>query len=134
MKYLKYALIFFAAVDIVMFLVSQTAPDVLVRYLPQFDIESVDNTYPRLVGILFLMLGLARLYGALFINQKGALIVSMWSWVVELIYTVSELFHGQFLVVENIAGLVLAPIMLIWTLIYYRNVFSDHNQKMSVSA
>jgi hypothetical protein len=123
MKFLKYALIFFALVDFLMFLVSQTSPEQLVTYLPQFDIESVGNTYPRLVGILFLMLGLARFYGALHIHEKGAFVLSMWSWVVELIYTISELSHGQFILAENLMGLTLAAFMLIWSSLYYRRNF-----------
>jgi hypothetical protein len=86
MKPLKYALIFFFAVDAMMFLVSQASPDLFVSLLPQFDMESAGNTYPRLVGFLFLMLGLARLYGAVFIKEKGAIVLSMWSWIVELAY------------------------------------------------
>lgn len=120
MKYLKYALILFAVVDVLMFLASQINPELLVRLLPQFNLESVDNAYPRLVGVLFLMLGLARFYGAIYIDQKGALIVSMWSWVVELIYTITEIGRGQFLVTENVMALVFAPLMLAWSLVYYR--------------
>lgn len=127
MKYLKYALIFFFVVDIAIFFMSQFNPTLMVEFLPQFNIESIDNTYPRLVGILFLALGLARLYGGLFIKEKGAFIVSMWSWVVELVYTISELLHGQFIASENIAGLVLAPLMLILSLLYFRKTFSKQN-------
>jgi hypothetical protein len=123
MKNLKYALIFFFVVDFLIFILSQTNPDLLVRFLPQFDLESEGNSYPRLVGILFLILGLARLYGGLYMNEKGAFLVSIWSWVVELIYTFSELFYGQFIISENIAGLVLAPLMLIWSLVYFKKTF-----------
>jgi len=124
-KYLKYALIFFFVVDALIFLMSQVNPELLLTFLPQFNIESVENTYPRLVGILFLALGLARLYGGLYINEKGAFIVSMWSWVIELIYTISEICYGQFVVSENLAGLVLAPIMLIWSVIYFNKTFAQ---------
>ena len=127
MKYLKYVLIFFFAVDIAIFFISQLSPTLMVEFLPQFNIESIDNTYPRLVGILFLALGLARLYGGLYINEKGAFIVSMWSWVIELIYTITELFYGQFIVSENLAGLVLAPLMLIWSLFYFRKYYAKIN-------
>ncbi|MGI9552369.1 MAG: hypothetical protein ACR2MT_14305 [Aurantibacter sp.] len=123
MKYLKYALIFFFVIDFLMFVIAQFDPELFVSFLPQFNLESVDNTYPRLVGVLFLALGLARLYGGLYIREKGAFIVSMWSWVVELIYTISELLHGQFIATENIVGLVLAPLMLIWSLHYYKKTF-----------
>jgi hypothetical protein len=125
MKHLKYALIFFFIIDISIFLLSQISPELMLSYLPQFDIESAGGTYPRLVGILFLTLGIARLYGGLYIKEKGAFIVSMWSWVVELIYTFSELLHGQFIASENIAGLVLAPLMLIWSLVYFRKTFQQ---------
>lgn len=127
MKYLKYVLIFFFAVDIAVFIISQFNPSLLIEFLPQFDIESVGNTYPRLVGVLFLALGIARLYGGLYIKEKGAFIVSMWSWAVELVYTISELLHGQFIASENIAGLVLAPLMLILSLLYFRKKFSKQN-------
>jgi hypothetical protein len=93
MKYLKPALILFFCVDTLMFLVYQTAPDILATALPQFDIESAGGAYPRLVGKLFLMLGLARLYGGLFILS------------------------------ENIVALVLAPLMLGWSLVYYQKRF-----------
>ena len=126
MKKLKYALIFFFIVDFLIFIISQINPEFLVTVLPQFNIESADNTYPRLVGVLFFALGLARLYGGLYIKEKGAFIVSMWSWVVELIYTVSELLHGQFIAMENIAGLLLAPLMLIWSIIYFRKTFQQN--------
>jgi hypothetical protein len=123
MRYLRYALIFFFVVDVRMFLVYQTAPELLATVLPQFNIETLGNTYPRLVGNLFLMLGLARLYGGLCIQEKGAFTVSMWSWVVELIYTVTELLHGQFALSENVMALVLAPLMLGWSLFYYKKTF-----------
>lgn len=106
-----------------MFLVSQVNTSLLVSYLPQFDIKSAGDGYPRLVGILFLMIGLARLYGALYINEKGAFTLSIWSWVVELIYTISELLRGQFSLAENVMGLTLAPLMLIWSVQYYRKNF-----------
>ncbi len=124
MKYLKYALIFFFAVDIAIFFISQFSPELLVEFLPQFNIESAGHTYPRLVGILFLALGLARLYGGLYIKEKGAFIVSMWSWVVELIYTISELSHGQFILSENLMAIILAPLMLILSLLYFKKTFT----------
>lgn len=108
-------------------MISQASPSLLVSMLPQFNIESVDNAYPRLVGILFLMLGLARLHGALFFDEKGAVIVSMWSWVIELIYTLSELFRGQFLISENVLALVFAPLMLLRTLVHYRRLSAASN-------
>ena len=123
MKYLKYALIFFFIVDLLIFLMAQLNPELLVTLLPQFDLTSGNHTYPRLVGILFLALGLARLYGGLFIQEKGAFIVSIWSWIVELIYTISELFRGQFSVDENMMALVLAPVMLVWSLVYFKKTF-----------
>ena len=69
------------------------------------------------------MLGLARLYGGLFIHERGAFVVSMWSWVVELVYTCTELARGQFIFSENIVALALAPLMLGWSLAYYRQTF-----------
>jgi len=124
MKYLKYALVFFFVVDAMMFLLSQIRPDFFVSALPQFDIESAENTYPRLVGVLFLALGLARLYGGLYINEKGAFILFMWSWIIELVYTVIEIVHEQFIFSENIMAFVLAPLMFIWSLSYYRKTFA----------
>jgi hypothetical protein len=124
MIFLKYALIFFFAVDIAIFFISQFNPELLVEFLPQFNIESAGYTYPRLVGILFLALGLARLYGGLYIKEKGAFIVSMWSWVVELIYTISELSHGQFILSENLMAIILAPLMLILSLLYFKKTFT----------
>jgi hypothetical protein len=99
---------------------SQINSKMVTTLLPQFNIESADNAYPRLVGILFLALGLARLYGGMYFEEKGAIIVSMWSWVVELIYVTTELFRGQFILSENVVTLILAPLMLIWTLYYYK--------------
>ena len=128
MKYLKHALIFFFVVDVSIFVMSQAAPSMLVTLLPQFDIESAGNTYPRLVGFLFLSLGLARLYGGLYIQERGALIVSMWSWVVELAYVFAELIQGPFIVSENIATFVLAPLILGWSLLYYRKAFSSDTE------
>ena len=128
MRYLKHALIFFAVVDVLIFVVSQANPELLVRLVPQFDLEIVDNTYPRLVGILFLMLGLARFYGAMYIDQQGALIVSMWSWVVELIYTITEILHGQFVTAENLMALFFAPLMLGWSLAYFRKALRSSGQ------
>ncbi|MEM7180663.1 MAG: hypothetical protein AAF518_07110 [Spirochaetota bacterium] len=128
MKYLKGALIFFAIVDFAMFLVYQSNPDLLAPFLPQFNLQSTDHIYQRLVGNLFLMLGLARLYGALYLHEKGAIIVSMWSWVVELVYTSTELAHGQFMLVENIMALVLAPAMLFWSFTFYKKMQFAENK------
>ncbi|CAM1373550.1 hypothetical protein [Tenacibaculum xiamenense] len=122
-KYLKYLLIFFFIVDLIIFILSQVQPDFLLSLLPQFDIESNNNTYPRLVGILFLSLGLARLYGGLFIKEKGAFMVSIWSWVVELIYTLTELARGEFILNENLMALVLAPLMLFWSLLHFKKTW-----------
>jgi hypothetical protein len=122
-KNLKYALIFFFVVDISMFLASQVTPDMFVSLLPQFDIESTGNTYPRLVGLLFLMLGLTRLYGGLNIEEKGAVAVSIWSWVVELAYVTTEIFRGHFTFSENVVTFVLAPLMFAWSVSYYRKAF-----------
>lgn len=49
--------------------------------------------------------------------------VSIWSWVVELTYTVGEILRGQFALSSNLMALVLAPAMLVWSLLYYRSVF-----------
>jgi len=125
MKYLKYVLVFFFIVDVLIFLIAQVNPELLVEFLPQFNLESVDNTYPRLVGVLFLILGLSRLYGGLYIKEKGAFVISMWSWIVELIYTISEIIHGQFAVNENIMALVLAPVMLFWSFMYFKRTFKQ---------
>ena len=123
MKKLQYALYFFFVVDTLIFFTSQFNSEFLVQFLPQFNIESEGSSYPRLVGVLFLILGIARLYGGLYIKEKGAFVVSMWSWVVELIYTISEIVNGLFIPSENVVGLVLAPLMLIWSIVYYRNEF-----------
>ncbi len=40
MKFLKYALLFFFAVDALMFVGFQVKPELLLSQLPQFDIES----------------------------------------------------------------------------------------------
>jgi hypothetical protein len=120
---LKYVLIFFGVIDISIFLLSQTAPETLVSLLPQFDVESVGNTYPRSIGAMFLMIGLVRLYGGLFIHQKSAFVLSIWSWVVELTHVVTEIMHAQFAVSENLVALVGAPLVLIWSLAYYRKNF-----------
>jgi len=117
--------VFFFIVDVLIFLIAQVNPELLVEFLPQFNLESVDNTYPRLVGVLFLILGLSRLYGGLYIKEKGAFVISMWSWIVELIYTISEIIHGQFAVNENIMALVLAPVMLFWSFMYFKRTFKQ---------
>jgi hypothetical protein len=96
----------------------------LVFVLTMFYFSSNKNI-KLIIGILFLILGLARLYGGLYIKEKGAFIVSMWSWVVEFIYTISELFHGQFIASENIAGLVMTHLMLVWSLIYFNRTFTQ---------
>ena len=62
MKALRYALFFFVVIDATIFLAFQIKPEILLSVLPQFDIESAGGAYPRLVGVLFLALGLARLY------------------------------------------------------------------------
>lgn len=124
MKYLKQALIFFFIVDIIIFFVYQINPDLMVLFFPQFDLKISGNAYPRLVGILALALGMMRLYGALYIHEKGALIVSLSSWIVELVYIVSEIMRGQFTIIENLLGLIVAPLMIVWTMLYFRKYFS----------
>ncbi len=47
----------------------------------------------------------------------------MWSWVIELVYTLSELLHGQFIISENILGLILALLMLVWSILHFRKTF-----------
>jgi hypothetical protein len=53
--------------------------------------------------------------------------------VVELIYTVSELLHGEFVLAENVVGLVLAPLMLGWSLVYYRRAFRMFEREAGVA-
>ena len=123
MKYLRYALVFVFVVDVSIFLTSLVDPDLLFKLLPQFEVESTGYTYPRLVGVFFLMLGLARLYGATHITEKGAFSLSIWSWVVELIWTITEIVHGQFAASENLVALVVAPLMLVWSVSYFNKTF-----------
>ena len=47
MNYLKYALLFVFAIELSMFAMSQFNPEYFVSTLPQFNVESVDYTYPR---------------------------------------------------------------------------------------
>ncbi|MGI9626828.1 MAG: hypothetical protein ACR2QM_08335 [Longimicrobiales bacterium] len=124
MKYLRNALVFFFVVDVAIFVVAQVSPSTLVSLLPQFDMGGSGGEYARLVGVLFLALGLARLYGGLYIHERGAFVLSMWSWAVELIYTISELARGTFTTSENVLALVLAPGMLLWSLAYYRRTWA----------
>ena len=83
--------------------------------MPQFRVEGSGDTYIRLVGFLFLALGLARLYGGLWSQERGAFSLSMWSWAVELTFTVNEIAKGKFALTENAAARVLAPAMLAWS-------------------
>jgi len=117
---LKYVLFFFFFVDILIFISSQLSPNLFVSVMPQFNVESINNSYPRLVGILFLMLGIVRLYGGLYIHDKGVFQLALISWVVEFVYVLIEIIRGQFVFQENILVFVACILMFTWSLLLYR--------------
>jgi hypothetical protein len=127
MKVLKYTLISIAIFDLTLFLISQFNTDLFVSMSPQIHITNGDYNYPRLVGFLMLSLGLPRLYGGLFIKEKGAFIASIWSWVIELVWVIAFIMYGTTNVEENLMPLLLAPCFIIWSIIYYRKNFRTAN-------
>lgn len=76
-----------------------------------------------------MMFGLTRLYGAVYIQEKGAFVVSIWSWVGELTYIIAGVFYGHFVLSETLTILVLASMMLVWSLLYYRQAFQPTEKK-----
>ena len=125
MKTLKYTLIIVAIFDVILFLISQFNPELFLSISPQIHITGEDYSYPKLVGYLILSLGLPRLYGGLFIKEKGAFIASIWSWVIELIWVVSGIFYGMSSLNENLIPIILAPLLILWSILYYRNNFKS---------
>ena len=94
---------------------------------PQIHVTDGDYNYPRLAGFLILSLGVLRLYGGLFIKEKGAFIASIWSWVIELVWIIAFIMYGASTLEESIMSLVLTPAFIIWSIIYYRKNFRTSN-------
>ena len=120
LKSLKYALFFFFLIDLFIFLSSQFAPELFLSISPQFNLGGGNFSYPRLVGILFLMIGIVRLYGGLFIHEKGAFQLGIISWGVEISFILIEVCRGQFTFKQNIAVLLACFFMLVWSVYLYR--------------
>jgi hypothetical protein len=120
LKYLKYALYFFFLIDLLIFLSSQFAPELFLSISPQFNLGGPSFSYPRLVGVLFLMIGIVRLYGGIFIHEKGAFQLATISWGIEISYILIEVVRGQFDLKQNIAVLLACFFMLVWSVYLYR--------------
>ena len=127
MKPLKYTLIFIAIFDLILFSLSQFNTELFVSMSPQIHVTDGDYNYPRLAGFLILSLGVLRLYGGLFIKEKGAFIASIWSWVIELVWIIAFIMYGASTLEESIMSLVLTPAFIIWSIIYYRKNFRTSN-------
>ena len=123
MKFLKYTLIFVAIFDLILFLISQFNTELFLSMSPQIHVADGDYNYPRIAGFLILSLGVLRLHGGLFIKEKGAFIASIWSWIVELIWIVAFYLYGASKLEEIIMPIILAPLFIIWSIIYYRKNF-----------
>ncbi len=127
MKPLKYTLIFIAIFDLILFSLSQFNTELFVSMSPQIHVTDGDYNYPRVAGFLILSLGVLRLYGGLFIKEKGAFIASIWSWVIELVWIIAFIMYGASTLEESIMSLVLTPAFIIWSIIYYRKNFRTSN-------
>lgn len=124
LKSLKYALFFFFLIDLFIFLSSQFAPELFLSISPQFNLGGANFSYPRLVGVLFLMIGIVRLYGGLFIHEKGAFQLGIISWGVEISFILIEVCRGQFTFKQNVAVLLACFFMLVWSVYLYRRSVS----------
>lgn len=119
-KNLKLALYFFFLIDAFIFLSSQLKPELFLSISPQFNVGGPNFIYPRVVGILFLMIGFVRLYGGIYIQEKGAYQLAMISWVVEIIYILIEIVRGLFSLQQNLFVLMACLFMLIWSLYLFK--------------
>ncbi len=124
MTILRYAILVFVAIDATIFVTSQVAPETLRQLMPQFDTETGGDAYLRAVGMMFLALGLMRLYGSLFITNKRAFQLALYSWAIELLFTVTELARGASFFSASIAPILVVSGMLIWSCIYYQRHFA----------
>ena len=128
MKAFKAALYFFALLDGAFFLVAQIQPRVLAEAVPAFAIESGDAAYTRLVGMLFLTLGVLRLCGSLFSEQKLAFQLMMLSWAIELFYFLTAFLHGRVAIADVIPPIVIVTGMLLWSVRQYRAGFGQSHR------
>lgn len=109
--------------DVLLFVIAYINPELLAFFNPQVIISNGDYSYARLVGIFFLALGFTRLYGGLYIEEKGAFTAFMWTLVVEFFYVLSGIYYGLGTLGESFPPLIPLTIFFIWSAIYYRRTF-----------
>lgn len=138
----------FASIDVLLFFTSRVlaSPQVVDHVLHRafgsetatfdVDLDMISVSIER-AGLVFLLLGLFRLHGSLHPNQKSAAQISLWSWIVELVYLGGQLSKLGYLKSSPLDGLVfltqlaiLSSIVLVsftlgWTYILYRTKFNQ---------
>jgi hypothetical protein len=133
---LESALTMFAAMDVLVFWTSRqpwtTAHLCRISTTAVNDgCTDIANVIDR-VGLVFLFLGLARLYGSLYPKDKGAAEIALLSWLCELIFLLAEFqryrencFPGKDAIVDVLSvgmGLIVT-FMLGWSYLHYKRKF-----------
>ena len=109
--YLRVALVLTFVVDLLLFVYAQIAP---ASFASLHGLIEHDG-YARLTGILYLGLGWSRLLGGLYIHERGALRASMATWLVEILFILSRLAHGEAEFLAVVFPLLMAPLLLAWS-------------------
>jgi hypothetical protein len=134
----------FAGIDVAIFMVSQllaASPYGLTRLQTLCRADERVVTHDSIVaplerlGLVFLLLGMVRMHGSINHKDKGAAEVTLWSWVVELVFLGAqyEILHrwnrenAYFLATLAQAGILaamlLVALMLRWSFLHYRRTF-----------
>ena len=84
---------------------------------------SNDPKFPRLIGAFFLILGLARLHGGLFIEEKGAYRLATISWFIEILFYATEVYFGTLDLNKHkvLPIFVICGAMALWSILVYPN-------------
>lgn len=114
--YLRVALILTFLFDLLLFAYAQADPAGFASLNGLGDHDG----YARLTGFLYLGLGCARLLGGLYIHERGALRASASTWLVELLFILSRLAHGEAELMAVLFPLLMMPLLLGWSIVVDR--------------
>ncbi len=123
---------YFASVmELIFFLLSRINPSLFCeKMIPFRSLCNAEASYHRNIGTIFLLLAAARFHGALHINEKGAYRIALWSWIIELIIFVEEIFVTRQMTLQDGAGALGLQILFItWSTISYKGYLYPSDKK-----
>ena len=116
---LKYVLIGGGLFDFLIYAMSLGDYHTFIKFFPMN--ASIDPKFPRLVGCFFLILGLARMHGGLFIEEKGSYRLALISWFIEILFYATEVHFGTLDLRKDkvLPIIVICGTIALWSILVY---------------